>query len=231
MTPIFLSTAALMLTLALSLGLWLPQRRHNASMKRLRGAAETLRALSQADAGASPMDDMQKAAALPAAIHETLLATLDLERTHWQPAIYAGAALLVLLPLAALAAYRGMGAPHAEHLGTMHGLVGNGTAAPLQHGPDMQTAIAKLADKLRQHPDDAEGWALLGRTYKAMQQYAQAREAFRHAVAAAPGDTELAREYAAAERPNPESVTTTGAVPQAWQGALGPKLGAEGTGN
>ena len=34
----------------------------------------------------------------------------------------------------------------------------------------LQAAIAKLAGKLRQHPEDAEGWALLGRAYKAMQQ-------------------------------------------------------------
>jgi cytochrome c-type biogenesis protein CcmH len=73
------------------------------------------------------------------------------------------------------------------------------------HGTDMQAAIAKLADKLRQHPDDAEGWALLGRTYKATQHYAEARDAFRHALEAAPGDADLEREYAAAETPNAES--------------------------
>jgi tetratricopeptide (TPR) repeat protein len=78
----------------------------------------------------------------------------------------------------------------------------------------MQAAIAKLADKLRQHPQDAEGWALLGRTYKAMQQYAQARDAFRHAIEAAPGDTALAAEYAAAGTPSPEQPITDGTAPQ-----------------
>jgi cytochrome c-type biogenesis protein CcmH len=70
-----------------------------------------------------------------------------------------------------------------------------------EHGADMQTAIGNLAAKLREHPEDAEGWALLGRTYKATQQYADARDAFRHALEAAPGDTELAREFAAIEAP------------------------------
>jgi cytochrome c-type biogenesis protein CcmH len=215
MTPIFLSTAAVMFTVALSLALWLPQQRHNASVKRLRKAAEKLRTLGQARADGSLGVDTLKDAALPAAIDEALLATMDVDRTFWQPAIYSGAALIVLVPLAAVAAYRGAGSPPEEHLAAAHAVIGRGTApsieaapiegaAPIEHGPDMQAAIAKLSEKLRQHPDDAEGWALLGRTYKAMQKYAQAREAFRRAVAAAPADTDLAQEYAAAETPSPE---------------------------
>ena len=43
----------------------------------------------------------------------------------------------------------------------------------------------------------AEGWALLGRTYKATEHYTEARDAFRHALEAAPGDAALEREYAA----------------------------------
>src|SRR5271156_3247793 len=94
-------------------------------------------------------------------------------------------------------AYRWWGSPQA--LGEAAPLSGD-TAMPMpDHGTDMQAAIAKLAEKLRQHPDDAEGWALLGRTYKATERYAEARDAFRHALEAAPGDTDLAREYAAAE--------------------------------
>jgi cytochrome c-type biogenesis protein CcmH len=80
------------------------------------------------------------------------------------------------------------------------------TAAPLaDHGSDIQAAISKLAAKLREHPDDAEGWALLGRTYKATGHYTEARDAFKHAVAAAPGDADFEREYAAAESPNADS--------------------------
>jgi cytochrome c-type biogenesis protein CcmH len=215
MTPIFLATAAVMLMVALSLALWLPQRRHNASMKRLRDAAEKLRALNRAHHAASLAVETEKASALPAAIDEILLATIDIDRTCRRPAIHATVVLIVLIPLAAMAAVRGAGSPHAEHLGAAHASVGSGTAPPLNHGADMQAAISKLSDKLRQYPDDAEGWALLGRTYKAMQQYAQAREAFRRAVAAAPDDTALAQEYAAAETPNPEPATTDRTMPQA----------------
>jgi cytochrome c-type biogenesis protein CcmH len=73
---------------------------------------------------------------------------------------------------------------------------------PVDHGGDMQAAIARLADKLHLHPDDPQGWALLGRTYKATQHYAEAREAFKHALDAAPGDEGLEREYAATATPN-----------------------------
>lgn len=215
MTQIFLATAAVMLIVALSLALWLPQRRHLASMKRLRDAAEELRVLSRARPAGSLGVEPQKDAALPAAIDATLLATTDIDRTCRQPAIYASVALVVIVPLAAIAGYRGAGSPHGQPLGAAHALVGSGTAAPIDHGADMQTAIAKLSDKLRQHPDDAEGWALLGRTYKAMQLYAQAREAFRQAVAAAPNDTDLAQEYAAAETPNPQPSATDGTMLQA----------------
>ena len=99
-----------------------------------------------------------------------------------------------------------------RRLGEAAPLSGDTAAMPVpDHGTDMQAAIAKLADKLRQHPDDAEGWALLGRTYKATRHYAEARDAFRHALEAAPGDTDLAREYAAAETPD-ESAESTGAA-------------------
>jgi cytochrome c-type biogenesis protein CcmH len=57
-----------------------------------------------------------------------------------------------------------------------------------------------------------------------MQQYAQARDAFRHAVEAAPGDTGLAGEYAAAETPNSEPTTTDGTGPQSC-----PVPGTEGS--
>jgi len=108
----------------------------------------------------------------------------------------------LLMPLAAFGLYRWRGAPPAlpTHMPTTL------SAVPLaDHGSDIQGAISKLAAKLREHPDDAEGWALLGRTYKATEHYAEALDAFKHAVAAAPGDAAFEREYAAAETPNSDS--------------------------
>ena len=73
---------------------------------------------------------------------------------------------------------------------------------PKNAGPTMYAAIAilvplaafggyRLADKLRQNPEDAQGWAPLGRTYKVAQHYSQARDAFKHALYVEPGDAGL----------------------------------------
>ncbi len=70
--------------------------------------------------------------------------------------------------------------------------------APADHGADMQAAIAKLADKLKQNPDDAEGWALLGRAYKATQRFSEGRDALKHAHDLAPADADITVEYAEA---------------------------------
>jgi cytochrome c-type biogenesis protein CcmH/NrfG len=222
MTAIFLATAGVMLIVALLLVLWSLQRGAAKSMRRVREAAAKLRALN--DGRSAGGDREEQSAALPAAIDELLAATIELERRGTRPGVYTGVAVAVFMSLAATAMYRWWGSPRAEHLDDAHAAAGSRAAPPIDHGADMQAAIAKLAAKLQQHPEDAEGWALLARTYKAMQQYAQARDAFRHAVEAAPEDSSLAAEYAAAETPNPEPPMTDGAAPQRCATA-----GAEGS--
>ncbi|HEY7873084.1 MAG TPA: c-type cytochrome biogenesis protein CcmI [Rudaea sp.] len=101
--------------------------------------------------------------------------------------------IALLLPLAAIVLYRMVGTPAA--------LVPNAQTtaqAPADHGADMEQAIAKLADKLKQNPDDAEGWTLLGRAYEATQHFDQARDALKHAYDLAKGDPDVAVAYAEA---------------------------------
>jgi cytochrome c-type biogenesis protein CcmH len=142
--------------------------------------------------------DSARYSAQRAAIGEALLEYIGNKPKHIAPTMYAALAIAILLPLATFGGYKWIGAAPALHA------PGSApqAAMPVDHGADMQAAIASLADKLRQNPDDAQGWALLGRTYKATQHYAEAREAFKHAVDAAPGKAGLEREYAAAETPN-----------------------------
>ncbi len=45
----------------------------------------------------------------------------------------------------------------------------------------MKVMVAGLAERLKQQPDDAVGWTMLGRSYKYLEQYAQAADAFGHA--------------------------------------------------
>ena len=208
MTPAFIAVVTAMLIVALVLIL-LPLLRGNSSgLRRLRESRAELRALEEArSAGTLEAADY---ASRRAALGESLLSILDAEPRRLRATLYVGLAVAVLVPLGALGAYRWWGSPQAVREAAP--LSGDTAAMPVpDHGTDMQAAIAKLADKLRQYPDDAEGWALLGRTYKATQHYAEARAAFRHALEAAPGDTDLAREYAAAG----ESVSALEAPPSA----------------
>lgn len=44
--------------------------------------------------------------------------------------------------------------------------------------PTVEEMLASLVNRLKEHPEDAEGWYLLGRTYMAMQDYQKASFAF-----------------------------------------------------
>ncbi len=215
---LLLSGALLIVALVLLLR---PLRRGNPeTARRLAETGPELRALNEAYTAGTV--DPQRYAARRAALGEALLATLDVEpKRYAPPSVYTAVAVAFLLPLTAVGTYRWfrpaeMGSEEATVVGQATvmekaAVIGQATvvgqaATPVDHGVDMQAAIAHLADKLRQNPDDADGWALLGRTYKATQHYAEARDAFRQAVKAAPGDADLARELADAENPDSDVV-------------------------
>ena len=107
---------------------------------------------------------------------------------------YAAAiAIALILPAAAIILYRIVGTPAA-----LLPSAETTAQAPADHGADMEQAIAKLADKLKQNPDDAEGWTLLGRAYEATQRFPEARDALKHAYDLAKGDPDVAVAYAEA---------------------------------
>src|SRR5260370_32218148 len=55
---------------------------------------------------------------------------------------------------------------------------------------------AKLAAKLDKEPDNAEGWAMLARTYYALNRYTDAMPAFEKATALDPRNASLLADYA-----------------------------------
>jgi cytochrome c-type biogenesis protein CcmH len=206
----FLLAATFLTLVALALVLTPLLRARFVAGRRLDDLRRELRELNEASSAGKL--EPAKYAAQRAALGEALLVYLDSPPKHGATPIVAALALAIVLPLAAFGVYRWVGAPQGL-LGTT-AAAGNraiaaneagaagGAPVPVDHGGDMQASIARLADKLRQHPDDAQGWALLARTYKATQHYPEAREAFKHALEAAPGDSGLEREYAAAETPD-----------------------------
>ncbi|MFP6743433.1 MAG: c-type cytochrome biogenesis protein CcmI [Alphaproteobacteria bacterium] len=58
--------------------------------------------------------------------------------------------------------------------------------------------VARLASRLEDEPDDLEGWRRLGQAYGVLGDNDQARDAFEHAAALAPGDPDVLGQYAEA---------------------------------
>jgi cytochrome c-type biogenesis protein CcmH len=113
--------------------------------------------------------------------------------------------LALSLSVAAILLYRGIGEPRAmdpEWQGAM-ALASGQAPAPTDdgsgQGPDMEKAVAGLAERLRAEPDDLEGWMLLGRAYKTMERFSPAREALANAFRLAPENPDVLVEYAEAQ--------------------------------
>jgi cytochrome c-type biogenesis protein CcmH len=60
----------------------------------------------------------------------------------------------------------------------------------------IEAMVARLAAKLRENPDDADGWKLLGRSYAVMGRYADAVNAYAKAAERAPRDAQLLADFA-----------------------------------
>ena len=98
--------------------------------------------------------------------------------------------LLVVMPLAAVLLYFQLGSPDAISSRAS----GNG-----EHGvtaKDVEAMVGRLAARLDRNPDDGNGWALLGRSYVALQRYPEAAEAYARAAALLKDDADLLADYA-----------------------------------
>jgi cytochrome c-type biogenesis protein CcmH len=91
------------------------------------------------------------------------------------------------VPLAALGVYLATGNPGAiapqpdEHAVTAQQLEG---------------MVGRLAARLRDNPEDAEGWKLLGRSYSVLGRFPEAADAYAKAAARAPRDAQLLADFA-----------------------------------
>ena len=72
------------------------------------------------------------------------------------------------------------------------------TAARPEPNPEMTAMVGRLADRLKDNPDDIEGWLLLGRSYISMERFADALSAFARARKVADGRTDVEIAYAEA---------------------------------
>jgi cytochrome c-type biogenesis protein CcmH len=94
--------------------------------------------------------------------------------------------LALAVPLVAVAVYLAIGNPR--------GLDPQQSAA--HDAAQFEAMVDRLAAKLRENPDDVEGWKLLGRSYTALGRFPKAVEAYAKASERAPRDAQLLADFA-----------------------------------
>ena len=85
--------------------------------------------------------------------------------------------LIFILPLVSIGLYTLLGTfkaiePTAEMLAS---------TTKIPNIDSIRKMVDKLAERMKNHPDDAEGWMMLGKSYKYLQQYSKAVDAFAEA--------------------------------------------------
>ena len=99
----------------------------------------------------------------------------------------------VLIPVAAVLLYLQFGS--LEGLDVTHHAARDVSSMTAEHFQEM---AEKLAARMRENPDDVEGWMMLGRTYQALERFQQAADALSKAVALNPGNADLLADLAEA---------------------------------
>lgn len=187
---LFVILAALMLGAALAFPLLPLLRQRSTSSAAASTDPKRLKALK--DALASGVIDDEEYQAKLAALPSTSTSAAPVRS---RPAIAAALAIAVVLPLGAIVLYQANGAPAALDPARM-----TASSAPdaQEHGVDMDQAVAGLVAKLKEDPDNPDGWALLGRAYQSMSKFAESRDALKHAYDLKPDNHDLTVEYAQA---------------------------------
>jgi cytochrome c-type biogenesis protein CcmH len=73
---------------------------------------------------------------------------------------------------------------------------GHASADPAEQKAQMDEMLAKLVERLKAQPDDADGWQMLARSYGAQGRYVEAIEAHKRVVALRPKDAQALADYA-----------------------------------
>lgn len=103
------------------------------------------------------------------------------EEARHRPLKAAAITLAVLVPLAALVGYWQIGEPRAL----------DPHAARPDDPQQLLALVDRLAAHLKQKPDDADGWALMGRALVSLAHYERAAQAFARALQLTPDNREL----------------------------------------
>jgi cytochrome c-type biogenesis protein CcmH len=127
-------------------------------------------------------------------IEARLLADVGKGDAAAQPRRHTRAAALALglaVPICALAVYVAVGNPRALLPGTAEGANAHGVSAQ-----QFEAMVSRLAARLKENPEDAEGWMMLGRSYAVLGRFGESSQAYAKAAARTPGDAQLLADYA-----------------------------------
>lgn len=107
------------------------------------------------------------------------------QRRPWVAAAIAG----VAIPVIAFGVYLALGTPAATNPA-----VAARPAGMSEH--DVAAMIERLAQKVRERPDDVQGWSLLARSMAALGRFNESAEAYQHLAQLVPDDANVLADYA-----------------------------------
>ncbi len=97
----------------------------------------------------------------------------------------------LLVPACALAVYIAVGNPRALAPEARQDLARHGV-----NPEQFEALVARLAARLKENPEDAEGWAMLARSYAVLGRFSEAAGAYAEAAARDPHDAQLLTDWA-----------------------------------
>lgn len=98
--------------------------------------------------------------------------------------------IAVLIPVVALGTYLKVGSPMAAS-----GVPSVAAESP-GHSAQMAEMVDALGKKVRERPDDAEGWSLLARSLASIGRFKESAEAYEHLAGIVPGDAQVLADWA-----------------------------------
>jgi cytochrome c-type biogenesis protein CcmH len=196
--------AALLILVTLAVILWplLRQPRAGTIATQTALLREQLDALKSAHA--SGLIDDASFQSRQQALSATALALIDTPSNAPPPSTLTARAtaliLVLLIPLTTLWLYEKIGTPHALAFAGI-----NTSAAPdaaggasTSNAPDLAKAADSLAAKMKDNPEDGQGWVLLARTYRAIERFPEASSAYAKALPLIDDDADVLAEAAEA---------------------------------
>jgi cytochrome c-type biogenesis protein CcmH len=101
----------------------------------------------------------------------------------------------VVIPALALATYLALGSPRALDPQAAPQAAATGPAGAMDDA-QIVAMVESLAKKVRERPDDAQGWALLARSMAALGRFKESADAYAHLATLVPGDAQVLADWA-----------------------------------